>query len=71
MKDKIKAVFTFMVIDNHGEKTVCNIIEPLNVNLERVFARIDDLRSKPFILTGNIVLQFVKEDTEQMKGGEE
>lgn len=58
----MKAVFTFKVIDKHGEKTVCNIIEPLNVNLERVFARIDDLCSKSFELTGNIVLQFVKED---------
>lgn len=64
MTDKTKAVFTFKVIDKHGEKTVCNIIEPLNVTLERVCARIDDLRSKSFELAGNIVLQFVKEDIE-------
>lgn len=64
MTDKTKAVFTFKVIDKHGEKTVCNIIEPLNVTLERVCARIDDLHSKSFELAGNIVLQFVKEDIE-------
>lgn len=36
MKDKMKAVFTLKVIDKHGEKIVCNIIEPLNVDIERV-----------------------------------
>ena len=56
-----KAVLTFTVIDKHGEKTVCNMIEPLDITLARVHERIDDL-FQSFDLTGNIILQFVVED---------
>lgn len=56
-----KAVLTFTVIDKHGEKTVCNMIEPLDITLARVHERIDDL-FQSFDLTGNITLQFVVED---------
>ena len=56
-----KAVLTFTVIDKHGEKTVCNMIEPLDATLDRVHERIKDLM-KSFDLTGNITLQFVAED---------
>ena len=55
-----KAVLTFTVIDKHGEKTVCNMIEPLDITLARVHERIDDL-FQSFDLTGNIILQFVVE----------
>lgn len=56
-----KAVLTFTVIDKYGEKTVCNMIEPLDITLARVHERIDDL-FQSFDLTGNITLQFVVED---------
>ena len=56
-----KAVLTFTVIDKHGEKTVCNMIEPLDITLARVHERIDDL-FQSFDLAGNITLQFVVED---------
>ena len=56
-----KAVLTFTVIDKQGEKTGCNMIEPLDITLARIHARVDDLL-KSFDLTGNITLQFVTED---------
>lgn len=60
MKEK-KAVLTFTVFDKHGEKTICNMIEPLDVTLERINERLEDLM-KSYGLTGNITLQFVVED---------
>lgn len=56
-----KAVLTFIVIDKHGEKTVCNMIEPLGITLARVHERMEDLL-KSFDLAGNITIQFVTED---------
>ena len=56
-----KAVITFNVIDAHGEKTTCNIIEPLGITLERIRDRLYDLMQK-YEFTGNITLQFVVDD---------
>ena len=56
-----KAVFTLNVIDNYGEKTTFNIIEPMSTTLGRIKERLDDVM-KCFELTGNVTLQFVAED---------
>lgn len=58
----MKAVFTFKIIDNHGEIQLCNMIEPLDKPISRVMNRIKDLESKKVYITGNITLQFVEED---------
>jgi hypothetical protein len=58
----MKAVFTFKIIDNYGEITTCNMIEPLNKPISRINDRIKDLQSKGFYITGNVTLQFVEED---------
>lgn len=60
MKEK-KAVLTLTVLDKHGEKTVCNMIEPLDATLGRINERLEDLM-KSYCLTGNVTIQFVKED---------
>lgn len=56
-----KAVFTFNVIDKHGEKTTCNIVEPLDATLGRIEERIENI-NQTYDLVGNITLQFVVED---------
>ena len=56
-----KAVLTFTVLDKHRGKTVCNIIEPLDAALGRINERLEDLK-KSYCLTGNVTIQFVKED---------
>ena len=58
---KTKAVFTFNVIDAHGEKTTCNIIEPMDADISRIKDRIDGIMLQ-YELTGNITVQFVVED---------
>lgn len=63
---KIKAVLTFTVLDKHGEKTICNIIEPLDATLGRINERLEDLM-KSYCLTGNVIIQFVADDNNQTK----
>lgn len=61
-----KAVLTLTVVDKHGEKIICNMIEPLDVTLGRINERLEDLM-KSYCLTGNITLQFVVEDNNVTK----
>ena len=50
-----KAVFTFTMLDKHGGKTICNIIEPLDVTLGRINERLVDLK-KSYCLTSNVTI---------------
>ena len=61
-----KAVLTLTVVDKHGEKTICNMIEPMDATLGRINERLEDLM-KSYCLTGNIILQFVVEDNNVTK----
>lgn len=56
-----KAVITFTVIDNHAEKTTCNIVESLDIKLGRVYERLKDIMNK-YPVCGNFILQFVEEE---------
>lgn len=54
-----KAVITLTLIDEHGEKCRCNMIE----SLDKTFGRLNDrIERLGFELTGNITIQFVEEE---------
>lgn len=57
-----KAVITLKIVDQHGEKCTCNMIESLDKTFERVESRIDDLIKRGYKITGDFILQFVEED---------
>ena len=57
-----KAVITLHIIDKHGEKCTCNMIESLDKTFGRLQERIADLERKGLDITGNLILQFVEED---------
>lgn len=59
--EKKKVVVTLTMVDKYGEKTICNMIEPLDATFDTVGRRIEDLQ-KLFNLVGNITIQFVTED---------
>lgn len=57
-----KAVITLNVIDKYGEKSVCNMIESLDVTFNRLDGRIEDLLRKGYSISGNIIVNFVEEE---------
>ena len=58
----MKAVFTFTTIDKREQKTVCHLIESLDIPLSRVLERLRDFESKGFEFIGNITIVFVEEE---------
>ena len=57
-----KAVITLNVVDKNGEKSVCNMIESLDVKFHRLDGRIEDLLRKGYSVSGNIIVNFVEEE---------
>lgn len=57
-----KAVITLNVVDKNGEKSVCNMIESLEVTFNRLDGRINDLLRNGYSISGNIIVNFVKEE---------
>lgn len=57
-----KAVITLNVIDKYGEKSVCNMIESLDVTFNRLDGRIGDLLRKGYSVSGNVIVNFVEEE---------
>ena len=57
-----KAVITLNVVDKNGEKSVCNMIESLEVTFNRLDGRIEDLLRKGYSVSGNIIVNFVEEE---------
>lgn len=46
----------------NGVTTTCNMVEGLDVTMDRINWRFDDLRKKGFEPTGDIILNFVETD---------
>ncbi|MBQ3989228.1 MAG: hypothetical protein II630_00170 [Bacteroidales bacterium] len=57
-----KAVITLNVVGKNGEKSVCNMIESLDVTFNRLDGRINDLLRKGYSISGNIIVNFVEEE---------
>lgn len=57
-----KAVITLNVVDKNGEKSVCNMIESLDVTFNRLDGRIRDLLRKGYSVSGNVIVNFVEEE---------
>ena len=57
-----KAVITLNVVDKNGEKSLCNMVESLEVTFNRLDGRIKDLLHKGYSISGNIIVNFVEED---------
>lgn len=57
-----KAVITLNVVDKNGEKSVCNMVESLEVTFNRLDGRITDLLRKGYSISGNIIVNFVEEE---------
>lgn len=57
-----KAVITLNVVDKNGEKSMCNMIESLEVTFNRLDGRITDLLRKGYSISGNIIVNFVEEE---------
>ena len=57
-----KAVITLNLVDKNGEKSVCNMIESLDVTFNRLYLRIEDLLRKGYSVSGNIIVNFVVEE---------
>lgn len=57
-----KAVITLNVVDKNGEKSVCNMVESLEITLNRIDGRISDLLRKGYSIYGNIIINFVEEE---------
>ena len=56
------AVLTFPMKGMNGVTTTCNMVEGLDVTMDRINWRFDDLRKKGFEPTGDIILNFVETD---------
>lgn len=56
-----KAVITITVVDKYGEKTLCHLIHNLDEPISIINDRINDLLKKGFDITGNYIIQFVRE----------
>lgn len=56
------AVLTFPMKGKNGVTTTCNMVEGLNVPLDRINERFDDLRRKGFEPEGDIILNFVENE---------
>lgn len=50
------------VVDKNGEKSMCNMIESLDVTFNRLDGRITDLLRKGYSISGNIIVNFVEEE---------
>ena len=57
-----KAVITLNVVDKNGEKSLCNMVESLEVTFNRLDGRITDLLRKGYSISGNIIVNFVEEE---------
>ena len=57
-----KAVITLNVVDKNGEKSLCNMVESLDVTFNRLDGRITDLLRKGYSISGNIIVNFVEEE---------
>ena len=57
-----KAVITLNVVDKDGEKSVCNMIESLDVTFDKLDWRIEDLLRNGYSISGNIIVNFVEEE---------
>lgn len=57
-----KAVITLNVVDKNGEKSLCNMVESLEVTFNRLDGRIKDLLRKGYSISGNIIVNFVEEE---------
>lgn len=57
-----KAVITLNVVDKNGEKSVCNMIESLDVTFNRLDGRINDLLRNGYSISGNIIVNLVEEE---------
>ncbi len=56
------AVLTFPMKGKNGITTTCNMVEDLEVTMDRINWRFDDLKKKGFEPVGDIILNFVETD---------
>ncbi len=59
----IVAVLTFPMKCKDGEVCTCNMVEGLDITMGRIKERFDNLTKEGCVLSGDIVLNFVKVET--------